>query len=139
MRLLSCMTALNPSKSFASFRAQKVCRLAKFYPKDIYLVPIYSSLKSNLITILMSQDKMKKSMVSKPLLTSQINQLTQIDTKFMIWFLKLILLLSVASTSVERAYSTRNLVKNKPRNKMSDNLLDDCLVAFIERDFGLSR
>jgi cell division protein FtsL len=57
----------------------------------------------------------------------------------MILFLNLILLLLVATTSVERAYSTRNLVKNKPRNKMSDNLLDDCLAAFIERDFGLSR
>jgi hypothetical protein len=73
MKLLSCMTVLNPSDSFASFRAQKVCRLAEFYPKDIYLVPIYSSLKSNLITILMSQDKMKDSMASKPLLTSQIS------------------------------------------------------------------
>jgi hypothetical protein len=73
MELLSCMTALNPSNTFASFRAQKVCRLAKFYPKGTYLVPIYSSLKSNLITILMSQDNMKNSMASKLLLTSQIS------------------------------------------------------------------
>jgi hypothetical protein len=39
MELLSCMAALNPSNSFASFRAQKVCRLAEFYPKGTYLVP----------------------------------------------------------------------------------------------------
>ena len=27
-----------------------------------------------------------------------------------------------------------HFVKTKQRNKMSDSLLDDCLVAFIERD-----
>jgi hypothetical protein len=34
MELLSCMSAFSPSNSFASFDAQKVCRLAEFYPKD---------------------------------------------------------------------------------------------------------
>jgi hypothetical protein len=28
------MSAFNPSKSFASFDAQKFCRLAEFYPKE---------------------------------------------------------------------------------------------------------
>src|SRR5207247_1004820 len=35
MELLSCMSAFNPSNSFASFYAQKVRRLAEFYPNDI--------------------------------------------------------------------------------------------------------
>jgi hypothetical protein len=48
--------------------------------------------------------------------------------------LKLILLLPVATTSVERAFSAMSLVKTKLRNKMGDSLLDDCLVTFIERD-----
>jgi len=48
--------------------------------------------------------------------------------------LKIVLLLPVATTSVERAFSSMDFVKTKQRNKMSDSLLDDCLVAFIERD-----
>ena len=48
--------------------------------------------------------------------------------------LKLILLLPVATSSVERAFSAMSLVKTKLRNKMGDSLLDDCLVTFIERD-----
>ena len=48
--------------------------------------------------------------------------------------LKIILLLPVATTSVERAFSSMDFVKTKQRNKMSDSLLDDCLVTFIERD-----
>ncbi|XP_066324330.1 uncharacterized protein [Miscanthus floridulus] len=34
MELLTCMAALNPADSFASFDANKVHRLAKFYPND---------------------------------------------------------------------------------------------------------
>ena len=34
MELLSCMSAFSPSKSFASFDAQKLRRLAEFYPKE---------------------------------------------------------------------------------------------------------
>jgi hypothetical protein len=40
----------------------------------------------------------------------------------------------VATTGVERVFSAMVLVKTKLENKMGDNLLDDCLVIFIERD-----
>jgi hypothetical protein len=48
--------------------------------------------------------------------------------------LKLVLLLLVATTSVERVFSAMVFVKIKLRNKMRDSLLDDCLITFIERD-----
>jgi hypothetical protein len=48
--------------------------------------------------------------------------------------LKLVLILSVATASVERAFSTMNFVNNRLINRMNDGLLDDCLVTFIERD-----
>ena len=48
--------------------------------------------------------------------------------------LKLVLLLPVATTDVERVFSAMILVKTKLRNKMGDSPLDDCLVTFIERD-----
>jgi hypothetical protein len=48
--------------------------------------------------------------------------------------LKLVLLLPVATSSVERAFSAMSLVKTKLKNKMCDSLLDDCLVTYIERD-----
>jgi hypothetical protein len=52
--------------------------------------------------------------------------------------LKLVLILPVATTSVERAFSTMNFVKNRLRNRMNDGLLDNCLVTFIERDVFLN-
>jgi hypothetical protein len=48
--------------------------------------------------------------------------------------LKLVLILPVATASVERVFSALCLVKNKVRNSMSDRLRNDCLVTFIERD-----
>ena len=47
--------------------------------------------------------------------------------------LKLVLLLPVKTTSVERVFSALTFVKTKLRNKMEDSLLDDCLHTFIER------
>jgi hypothetical protein len=52
--------------------------------------------------------------------------------------LKLVLILLVATASVERAFSTMNFVKNRLRNMMNNGLLDDCLVTFIERDIFLN-
>ena len=46
--------------------------------------------------------------------------------------LKMVFLLLLATTSVERVFSAIASVKTKKRNKLGDNLLDDCLVIFIE-------
>ena len=51
--------------------------------------------------------------------------------------LKLVLVLPVATASVERVFSVMNYVKNKLRNKIGDQYLNDCLVTFIEREFFL--
>ena len=48
--------------------------------------------------------------------------------------LKLILVLPVATASVERVFSALVIMKTKSRNKLGDSVLDDCLVTFIERD-----
>ena len=51
--------------------------------------------------------------------------------------LKLVLVLPVATASVERVFSAMSLVKNKLRNSLGDDLLNYCLVTFIERELFL--
>jgi hypothetical protein len=51
--------------------------------------------------------------------------------------LKLVLILPVAITSFERDFSAMRLVKNKLRNSTCDDLLNYCLVKFIERELFL--
>jgi hypothetical protein len=47
--------------------------------------------------------------------------------------LKLILLLPATTANVERVFSAVSLVKNNLRNSMDDELLNHCLVTFIEQ------
>jgi hAT family C-terminal dimerisation region len=48
--------------------------------------------------------------------------------------LSLALILSVATASVERAFSAMNVVKEASRNRMRDQWLNNCFVTYIERD-----
>jgi len=136
MELLSCMSAFNPSNSFASFDAQKVRRLAEFYPNDL---KVHDLLKlelqlDNYIDDVRQNDSFKGlvNLVDLSVKLVQTNRHTLYDMVYLL--LKLVLLLPVATASVERVFSAMASVKTKKRNKLGDALLDDCLVTFIERD-----
>ena len=47
---------------------------------------------------------------------------------------KLPLILLVAFAIVERTFSATKIVKNRLRNGMGDNLMNNCLITYIERD-----
>ena len=46
----------------------------------------------------------------------------------------LALILLVAITNIERAFSATNIIKNRLRNRIGDWLMNDCLVTYIEKD-----
>ena len=46
----------------------------------------------------------------------------------------LALILLVATTTVERDFSTMNIIKNRLRNQIGDQWMNDCLVTYIEKD-----
>jgi hypothetical protein len=48
--------------------------------------------------------------------------------------LQILVLLPVATTSVERVFSAMNTMKTNLRTTMGDQLLNDCLVIYIERE-----
>jgi hypothetical protein len=48
--------------------------------------------------------------------------------------LKLVLILPVATASVERCFSAMNVVKKKLRNKMGDQFMSGCLICYVEKD-----
>ena len=48
--------------------------------------------------------------------------------------LKLVLILPVATASVERCFSAMNIVKSVLRNKMGDEFMSDCLICYVEKD-----
>ena len=46
----------------------------------------------------------------------------------------LTLILSVATTTIERVFSTMNIIKNRLRNQIGDQWMNDYLVTYIEKD-----
>ena len=43
-------------------------------------------------------------------------------------------ILIIATATVERAFSTMNIIKNRLRNQIGDQWMNDCLVTYIEKD-----
>ena len=123
LELLSCMSAFSLADSFASFKAQKLRRLADFYPNDFFeshLVKLELHL-DNYIDDIRHEDSFKG-----------LNNLVELSTKLvqtgrhkiydMVYnLLKLVLLLLVATASVERVFSALTFVKTKLRNKMGES------------------
>ncbi|XP_039116605.1 zinc finger MYM-type protein 1-like [Dioscorea cayenensis subsp. rotundata] len=135
-KLLLCAACLNLSDSFSAFNKEKLIRLAHFYPLGFSAVDVMG-LDSQLETYIID-------MCSNPEFSGikEIGQLTEklVETKknivYPLVFLlaKLASILLVATTSVERTFSTMKIVKNLLRNPMGDNLMNDYLVTYIERD-----
>jgi membrane-anchored glycerophosphoryl diester phosphodiesterase (GDPDase) len=48
--------------------------------------------------------------------------------------LKLVMILPVATSTIERAFSAMKIVKSRLCNQMGDDWMNDCLVTYIERD-----
>ena len=46
----------------------------------------------------------------------------------------LALILLVATANIERAFSAMNIIKNRLRNQIGDQWMNDCLVTYIEKD-----
>ncbi|KAL6521902.1 hypothetical protein OROMI_031779 [Orobanche minor] len=134
--LLICMSCFCPDDGFSSFDPKKLVRLAEFYPNEFsssdlnyfeyelenFIVDIRNDVRFSKIKNL-NDLSMKLVETEKDRLHSKVYLL-----------LKLVLLLPVATASVERTFSAMTFIKNKLRNSMGDQLLNDCLVTFLERD-----
>ncbi|XP_028100922.1 zinc finger MYM-type protein 1-like [Camellia sinensis] len=104
--LLLCVACLNPSNSFSSFDRKKLIHLTEFYPKEFSLVELMKIVETG-------RDKVY------PLVYL---------------LLTLALILPVATATVGRVFSAMNIVKNRLRNRMGDEWMNDGLVVYIKRD-----
>ncbi|KAK9740034.1 hypothetical protein RND81_03G006200 [Saponaria officinalis] len=137
MELLLCMACLNPDNLFSSFDKKKLLKLAKFYPKEFSSFDI-EALTFQLdiyITNMRKDSRFHHLKNIGELLAKLIETNKQVSYPLVCLLCKLVLILLVATTSVERVFSSMTFVKNKLINRLGDKLLNHCLVTFIERDF----
>jgi hypothetical protein len=133
------MAAFSPIDSFAAFDKDKLVKLAEFYPNDFSLLEL-RHLPSSLTLYIndMLADERFKNVRTLAELSVKLVETNKFDRHAVVYkLLKLVLVLPVATASVERVFSVMNYVKNKLRNKLGDQYLNDCLVTFIEQEFFL--
>jgi hypothetical protein len=115
MELLSYMLAFSPSHSFASFDAQKVRRLAEFYPNDFSnnnLLQLELQL-DNYIDDVQRDERFQglENIVDLSVKLVETKRHKVYDMVYLV--LKLVLLLPVATASVERVFSVLVIMKSK--------------------------
>ena len=131
------MAAFSPDNLFAAFDQEKLVKLAtKFYASDFTSEELTRlSWQLNMYVANVRRDERFQNLknlceLSVMLVKTKKHEYYPIVYKL----LKLVLVLPIATASVERVFSAMDLVMNKLRNRVGKQLLYDCLVTFIERD-----
>jgi hypothetical protein len=119
--LLLCMAAFSPLDNFANWDKDrdKLIKLAQFYPNDFSKTKINNlplALKFFLTDVRMNK-KFKKVKSLADLSIMIVKEKIQNRHVVVYKLLKLVLVLPVATASVERIFSAMNYVKNKLRNR----------------------
>ncbi|GKC31335.1 zinc finger MYM-type protein 1-like protein, partial [Tanacetum coccineum] len=135
-KLLICMGSLSPLNCFSSFNSKQLITLAEFYPNEFPRHEL-SRLSDQLDNYIHDMRKDERFIPLKDVgdLSLKLVELKKHTTYDLVYLLiKLVLILPVATASVERTFSAMTYVKNKLRNSIGDQFLNDCLVTYIEKD-----
>ncbi|XP_049361518.1 uncharacterized protein LOC125826240 [Solanum verrucosum] len=134
--LLLGMASLSPVDSFANFHKDRIMKLVEYYPSefgDKELREHNFQLDDFIVYAQKCDRKFLNLKGIKDLARVMIE--TKLDQTWSLVYLlvKLTLIIHVATASVERAFSSMKYIKNDLRNRMDEDLLNGCLVCYIER------
>jgi len=130
------MACLNPSDSFSTFNKEKLIRLALFYPSEFSIVDLMllGDQLDTYIIDLRGDDEFSGIEGIASLVEKIVKTKKNLTFSLVYMLIKLSLLLSVATATVERVFSAMHIVKIRLRNRMKDKLMNDSLVVYIEKD-----
>ncbi|PIN08331.1 hypothetical protein CDL12_19093 [Handroanthus impetiginosus] len=134
--LLICVACLNPRDSFSSFDKKKLVQLAKLYPHDfsfVELLELDAQLEKYILDIRSDSDFDELTTIGE-LSKKLVKKRKHIVYPLVYLLVNLAVILSVATTTVERTFFAMNIIKNKLRNRMGDEWLNDCLIIYLEID-----
>jgi hypothetical protein len=132
-------SSLDPRDSFSMFNVAKLTRLADIY--DAYFSNANgATIKNQLGTSILRVRRVDDFISYHDLISLAIKMVkTKRHVAFPLVYriIELALLLPVATTSVERAFSTMNIIKIVLRNKIGDEWLNDLMICYTERERDL--
>ncbi|XP_022855983.1 uncharacterized protein LOC111377158, partial [Olea europaea var. sylvestris] len=128
--LLLCVVCLCPQDSFSSFNKKSLIRLAELYPLDFSVVDgivLGDQLETYIFDI--RSNKEFEGLNGLGDLAEKL-VLTKKDKVYPLVYrlLTLTLILPVATATVERVFSAMNIVKNRLRNRMGDQWMNDSTI-----------
>ena len=134
--LLVCMAAFNPRDSFSNFDVKKLVRLAEIYADDFDIGEL--AVLPNHLTQFVNRARRTPDFLGCTELgkVAEIMVKTKMHTSYKLVYrlIELILILSVATASVERIFSALNIIKTDLRNKMGDEWLNDLMICYTEKE-----
>ena len=134
--LLIHMASFNPKNSFAAFNLESLLKLAEFYPEDFdssKLMDLGHELRIYIDNVRADQRFANLDGIAD-LAKKLVDTKKHLAFPLVYQLLKLVLILPVATASVERCFSAMNIVKSVLRNKMGDQFMSDCLICYVEKD-----
>ncbi|CAD6210141.1 unnamed protein product [Miscanthus lutarioriparius] len=139
-QLLRCVACLDPTNEFANFEIEKLVELAKIYYADFSDYEC-EKLRTELENF-MDEVKHDEEFCSCIDLGGLAEKMVKTDrhTYFPLVYrlIELVLILPVATATVERAFSAMNIIKTDRRNKMNDDWMNNSMICYIERDLFAS-
>ena len=139
-QLLRCVACLDPRDSFANFEVQKLAELAKIYKDDFCdydCIKLAGDLRI-FIDEVRNDDNFDTCTDLGNLAEKMVQTKRHTTFPLVYRLIELALILPVATTTVERAFSAMNIIKTERRNKMNDEWMNNSMICYIERDLFAS-
>jgi hypothetical protein len=131
------IAALNPKNSFEAFKVESLIELAKSYPDDFdstQLKDLGSDLNFYIDNVRADERFASLSTISE-LARLMVDTKKHLGFPLVYRLLKLVLVLPIATASVERCFSAMKIVKTMLRNRIGDGFMNDCIICFVEQGF----
>ncbi|TMW99130.1 hypothetical protein EJD97_002994 [Solanum chilense] len=132
------VACLNLVNSFSSYDIGKTMRMTELYPDDFdqFSMGVLQNQLANYIIDVRDTDKRFFDLgglcgLSRKLIETKKN----LTYPFIFCLVKFVLLLSVVTATVERAFFVMKYIKNDLRNRMGDEFLHGCIVPYVEKKY----
>ncbi|XP_070046397.1 uncharacterized protein [Nicotiana tomentosiformis] len=132
--LLLGMASLSPDNSFVNYDKDRIMKLATLYPHEFSGSKLEDlSYELDNYILFVKEDNDFSNLKGLGDLSETLVEIDLYKTwRLVFLFVKLSLILPVATAIVERAFSSMKYIKNDLRSRIGDEFLNDCLVCYIE-------
>jgi hypothetical protein len=133
--LLTQMAAFSPRDSFDAFKDETLVNLAKSYPDDFNSIQL-KDLAHELpfyIDNVRADERFANLKIISELAKLMVSKNKHLAFPLVYQLFKLVLVLSVATASVERCFSAMKIVKSVLRNRIGVDFMNHCIICFCEQ------